>query len=130
MRISSPPTRHPCHYGIDTPRRKELIAASQGVEEIRKFTGADTLGYLSLEGMLGAFGRDERSVCAACFSGRYPVPFSETEIQPVLFEVDESGEVQPVTPEAPAPPAEEKREPLSVEESVPVAAADPDGTEG
>src|SRR4029079_14521733 len=59
MRISSPPTRHPCHYGIDTPRRKELIASSNDLESIRRFIGANTLGYLSLSGMLTAFGKGE-----------------------------------------------------------------------
>ena len=76
MRISSPPTINPCHYGIDTPRRKELIAATHELEEIRAFIEADSLGYLSLDGMLHAFGKGEGETCAACFSGRYPVPFA------------------------------------------------------
>jgi len=86
MRISSPPTMNPCHYGIDTPRRKELIAATEELEGIRRFVEADTLGYLSLEGMLKAFGRGEDETCAACFSGRYPVPFGQAEEQRGLFE--------------------------------------------
>ncbi|MCE7960275.1 MAG: amidophosphoribosyltransferase, partial [Acidobacteria bacterium ACB2] len=65
MRISSPPTTNPCHYGIDTPRRRELIAASHDVSEIRRFIEADSLGYLSLEGMLAAEGRTEEQMCAA-----------------------------------------------------------------
>jgi len=76
MRISSPPTTGPCYYGIDTPQRRELIASAQSVEEIRSFIEADSLGYLSEEGMLNAVqnGDDPRRLyCTACFSGRYPV---------------------------------------------------------
>ncbi len=90
MRISSPPTTHPCHYGIDTPRRKELIAATHEMEEIRRFVEADSLGYLSLDGMLGAFGKGEGEACAACFSGRYPVPFAAALEQQPLFGEDEA----------------------------------------
>ncbi len=103
MRISSPPTTNPCRYGIDTPRRKELIASSQDVAEIRRFIGADSLGYLSLEGMLAAFGRDESATCAACFSGHYPVPFDEPLEQPTLFAWE--GEEAPPKDEAAALPA-------------------------
>jgi len=85
MRISSPPTLYPCHYGIDTPRRKELIAATSELEAIRVFIEADSLGYLSLGGMLHVFGRGENEMCAACFSGRYPVPSQEPEEQKSLF---------------------------------------------
>ena len=82
MRISSPPTAWPCYYGIDTPTRAELIAASHSVEEIRDFLGADSLGYLSLEGLVDAVRTTEAqggekppvdSYCHACFSGQYPV---------------------------------------------------------
>jgi amidophosphoribosyltransferase len=79
MRISSPPTTHPCHYGIDTPHRKELIASDHGVGEIASFIEADSLGFLSREGMIEAWGIPESSTCAACFSGRYPVGRSEPE---------------------------------------------------
>jgi amidophosphoribosyltransferase len=101
LRISSPPTRHPCHYGIDTPRRKELIASSQSVEEIRGFIEADSLGYLSLEGMLDAFGHGDHETCAACFSGRYPVPLRIPDPQATLFPVEEAEE--PPGSEAPNP---------------------------
>lgn len=90
MRISSPPTMNPCHYGIDTPRRTELIAATHDLAAIQEFIGADSLGYLSLEGMLAAFGKTENQTCAACFSGRYPVPFARPEAQPLLFNLEES----------------------------------------
>jgi len=73
LRLGSPPIIGPCHYGIDTPDREELIGANHSVEEIRTFLGVDSLGYLSLDGMLKAAGRSDR-YCHACFSGRYPVP--------------------------------------------------------
>lgn len=73
LRISSPPTVGPCHYGIDTPERKELIAATHEVEEIRAYVGADSLGYLSEEGMLGCLETRADDYCTACFSGRYRV---------------------------------------------------------
>src|SRR5262249_44463654 len=79
VRISSPPTRASCHYGIDTPTRRELIASTASVEEIREFIGSDTLGYLSPEGMLQAFGRPQQSTCTACFTGIYPVEVPEEE---------------------------------------------------
>jgi amidophosphoribosyltransferase len=92
LRISSPPTLNPCHYGIDTPRRKELIAASKSVDEIRAFIEADSLGYLSLEGMLAAFGHGDNETCSACFSGRYPVPLRVPDPQATLFPAEEPAE--------------------------------------
>jgi amidophosphoribosyltransferase len=79
VRISSPPTMNTCHYGIDTPTRGELIAANQSNEEIRRFIDADSLGYLSVEGMLEAFGRPQQATCTACFTGIYPVEVEEEE---------------------------------------------------
>ena len=79
VRISSPPTKHSCHYGIDTPTRCELIAATSTSEEIRAFIEADSLGYLSTEGMLEAFGRPLQATCTACFTGVYPVEIEEEE---------------------------------------------------
>lgn len=73
LRISSPPTVAPCFYGIDTPERRELIAANQSVEEIRAFVGADSLGYLSEAGMLSCLSTPKENFCTACFTGRYPV---------------------------------------------------------
>ena len=73
MRISSPPIQWPCYYGIDTPTRKELIGASHNVEEIRRYLGADSLGYLSLDGMLKATGSEPANFCHACFTGQYRV---------------------------------------------------------
>ena len=77
MRISSPPTQWPCYYGIDTPTRGELIASSHSVDEIARYVTADSLRYLSLEGMLAAAG-GEKTMCHACFSGEYAIPFTPT----------------------------------------------------
>ena len=71
LRLGSPPITGPCHYGIDTPTREELIGATHSIEEIRQFLGVDSLGYLSLNGMLAAAGNDT-GFCHACFSGNYP----------------------------------------------------------
>jgi len=76
VRIHSPQMRHPCYMGVDTGRRSELIAASHGLDEIRRLIDADSLGYLSEEGLLAAVGREgdgERRHCTACFDGRYPI---------------------------------------------------------
>jgi amidophosphoribosyltransferase len=75
VRISCPPTISPCFYGVDTPRRSELIAATHSLEEIRKYLEADTLRYLSLEGMLGALNAHGSHYCTSCYTGVYPVPF-------------------------------------------------------
>lgn len=74
MRVSSPPIVGPCYYGIDTPNREELIAANHSLEEIARLIGVDSLGYLSLEGMLEAVPGGPDGFCDACFSGRYPTP--------------------------------------------------------
>jgi amidophosphoribosyltransferase len=86
LRISSPPTVGPCYYGIDTPTREELIASTQSVEEIRRWVGADSLSYLSQEGLLTAAGDPLGGRhCTACFSGRYPVAVSAADAQMALF---------------------------------------------
>jgi amidophosphoribosyltransferase len=72
FRVSSPPIIAPCFYGIDMPTREELIASSKSVEQIRKFLKVDSLGYLSLPGMLSMHSLNGRDFCAACFSGKYP----------------------------------------------------------
>ncbi len=73
VRISSPPTTHPCYYGIDTPTKEELIASSKTVKEIKEFIKADSLGYLSNEGMLRCTRRCKKEFCMACFNGKYPI---------------------------------------------------------
>lgn len=95
MRISSPPTVSSCFYGIDTPRREELIASQSSVEEIRQFLGADSLGYLSQEGLFAFQAGDDgvraSDFCAACFTGDYPVPIIDEgkKRQLVLFEAED-----------------------------------------
>jgi amidophosphoribosyltransferase len=82
MRISCPPTISPCYYGVDTPTKRELIASSHSVEEICKYIEADSLGYLSHEGMLRACGDAETNphFCSACYTGKYPVEFPESTL--------------------------------------------------
>jgi len=84
MRISCPPTISPCFYGVDTPSKKQLIAANKSVEEIREYIGADSLAYLSLEGLKKACGQGEHtSYCTACYTGKYPTEVIDVEeIQP------------------------------------------------
>jgi len=82
MRIASPPTIGPCFYGVDTPQKSQLIAANQSLEEIRAFIEADSLAYLSLDGLFAAVGekrleKKKKSFCAACFDGDYPTPLFE-----------------------------------------------------
>lgn len=77
LRISSPPTSWPCYYGIDTPSRQELIAASHSIDEIARYVTADSLGYLSTGGLVTAAGdATGHSYCSACFSGKYPTPLA------------------------------------------------------
>ncbi|HEY9016693.1 MAG TPA: amidophosphoribosyltransferase [Gemmatimonadales bacterium] len=80
LRLGSPPITGPCYYGIDTPSREELIASTHSTEEIRRFLGVDTLGYLSLGGMLQAAGKDT-GFCHACFSGQYPTPTPDDPVR-------------------------------------------------
>src|SRR5215212_3453587 len=72
VRISCPPTISPCYYGVDTPNKSELIAAQMTVEQIREFIEADSLGYLSLDGMITATGLSANASCVACWNGQYP----------------------------------------------------------
>src|SRR5947207_1750558 len=80
FRVASPPITGPCYYGIDTPSKQELIASSNSVEQIRAHLGVDTLGYLSLDGMLRAAGGDPGEFCHACFSGEYPTDIPEDDL--------------------------------------------------
>jgi amidophosphoribosyltransferase len=77
LRISSPPTAWPCYYGIDTPTRQELIASTHGVDEISRYVTADTLGYLSRDGLYAALGEARSGFCDACFSGEYLIDFPQ-----------------------------------------------------
>jgi amidophosphoribosyltransferase len=78
LRITCPPWRYPCFYGIDTPSRAELIGSSHTVEEIRKYLQVDSLGYLSEEGLLSAMPKGSGPYCMACFNGRYPVALGKS----------------------------------------------------
>ena len=91
VRISSPPTTHPCFYGIDTPTREELIASSHGVGDIQQYLGADSLAYLSLAGLYTFAGGRRAGFCDACFTGRYPIapPVEVPVRQFQLFEARE-----------------------------------------
>jgi amidophosphoribosyltransferase len=79
MRIACPPTISPCFYGVDTPSKSELIAATHSTEEIREFIEADTLAYLSLEGLLKSVAPEGGSYCTSCYTGNYPVAFPRDE---------------------------------------------------
>jgi amidophosphoribosyltransferase len=79
VRISCPPTISPCFYGVDTPSRAELIAATHSLDEIQKYIEADSLAYLSLDGLLGAVGRQRQSYCTSCYTAQYPVDFPRNE---------------------------------------------------
>jgi amidophosphoribosyltransferase len=98
MRICAPPITHPCYFGVDMASRSELIAAQQTVAEIERFIGADSLRYLSLEGLLRATGMEGDSFCLACFTGEYPIPVQlgldkhilerqDTQTQPQLVQL-------------------------------------------
>ena len=94
VRISCPPTISPCFYGVDTPRKAELIGATHTLEEIREFLEADSIAYLSLEGMLSAVQTEKSSYCTSCYTGVYPVDFPRddaTYLQ-LALKLDRKGE--------------------------------------
>lgn len=87
LRISSPPYRWPCFYGIDTAARKDLIAFEKTVEEIRAHNGADSLAYLSMDNLLEAVGHPKQSFCRACFDGEYPIQIPlDVKMSKLVFE--------------------------------------------
>lgn len=81
VRISCPPTISPCYYGVDTPRREELIGSHKSVEEIREFLGADSLGYLSLDSLRAAVEDTEGKFCTSCYTGNYPTELVQLEVE-------------------------------------------------
>jgi amidophosphoribosyltransferase len=81
MRISCPPTISPCYYGVDTPTREELIASSSTPEEICKYIGADSLGYVSLGGLKRAVDDAKNSYCTSCYTGVYPTDLVQLEVR-------------------------------------------------
>ncbi len=96
MRVSCPPHKWPCAYGIDFPTRKELMAANNSLEQIRDFLGADSLGYLTLEGMIAATGLPANEFCTACYTGNYPSPV-ESEMDKFIMEQRRSRYRRPVS---------------------------------
>ena len=87
LRISAPPIKHPCHYGIDMSSREEMIAHGRTVDEIADELGADSLHYLSLEGVYEAVGVSSESHCDACFSGSYPLEGTEEALGKYALEL-------------------------------------------
>ncbi len=87
LRITAPPIRFPCHYGIDMATQRELVAAHHTVEDVRRQIGATTLGYLSIEGLMRASSQPRERFCLACFNGDYPIPIpDDVELDKYLFE--------------------------------------------
>ena len=78
MRVSCPPIRFPCYYGVDFPTKEELLANNRTLEEIKEFLEVDSVGYLSLEGMLSCAALPKDHYCTACWSGKYPIPIDIT----------------------------------------------------
>ena len=97
MRICSPPIRHPCYFGIDMASQWELIAGRRSVAEIRDHIGADSLGYLSMNGLMRAVQQDSDSFCTACFTGDYPMPV-QLQMSKLVFEDDNGVEGQEQAP--------------------------------
>ncbi len=95
MRICAPPIRYPCFFGVDMATRRELIAAQKTVPEICKFIGADTLGYLSIEGLIKAVDLPRENFCLACFTGDYPIPV-QLEMDKLALETLGAGQPKPV----------------------------------
>ncbi len=101
VRISCPPTISPCFYGVDTPRRSELIAATHSLEEIRRYLAADSVAYLSMEGLLGSVGDRSPSYCTSCYTGKYPVAFPQDQNAYLQLTLKLNGQPQPVPDEEP-----------------------------
>lgn len=85
MRVSSASVKFPCFFGIDTPNRKQLVGSSKSDEEVRELIGADSLGYISVKGLLGSVGKTNANMCTACFDGDYPMDVPE-EVNKLMFE--------------------------------------------
>ena len=101
LRISCPPTISPCFYGVDTPRRRELIAATHSLEEIRKYVAADSIGYLSLGGLLSSVNGKGTSYCTSCYTGHYPVAFPRDENGYLQLSLKINGPAEPLPEEEP-----------------------------
>jgi amidophosphoribosyltransferase len=98
MRISSPPIKHPCYYGIDFGTREELVASRLSVEQIRQHLGVDSLHYLSIDGMVAATGFPKEDFCLACFNEDYPIPLPrQMELGKYIFERQQANHAKGVT---------------------------------
>lgn len=108
MRISCPPTISPCFYGVDTPRRSELIAATHTLEEIRKYLNADSLAYLSMDGLTGSVRDGKTKYCTSCYTGVYPVEFPRDEAAylQLALKLNPNGTSSPSSSALPEPDAE------------------------
>ncbi|MGO4455394.1 amidophosphoribosyltransferase [Arthrobacter sp. RAF14] len=109
VKISSPPVQWPCFYGIDFASRAELIASGASIEEISKAIGADSLAYISEDGMIAATHQPRERLCTACFTGRYPIALPDPELlgKNLLEREDESAAETQVVPDPTAEPSEE-----------------------
>jgi amidophosphoribosyltransferase len=98
VRVSCPPTISPCFYGVDTPSKSELIAATHTIDEIRDFLEADSIAYLSLEGLLSTVQSDREKYCSSCYTGNYPVPIprNETSYLQLALKLDKREKTEPV----------------------------------
>jgi len=101
LRISCPPTISPCFYGVDTPRRRELIAATHSLEEIRKYVAADTIGYLSLDGLLSSVNGKGAAYCTSCYTGQYPIAFPRDHNGYLQLSLKINGQPEPLPEEEP-----------------------------
>ena len=86
MRVTSPPIRWPCFYGIDMSTRQELVASDLSVDQVREFIGVDSLAYLSLDALVQATGSGRGDFCRACFDGFYPIPIPHRTPTKLLLE--------------------------------------------
>jgi len=94
MRICAPPIRYPCFFGVDMATRRELIAAQKTVAEVRDFIGADSLGHLSIDGLIKAVALPKNIFCLACFTGDYPTPV-QLEMEKLALETMPAEEYNP-----------------------------------
>ena len=114
MRISCPPTVSPCFYGVDTPRRSELIAATHTLDEIRKYLDADSVAYLSLDGLTSAVRGGTSKYCTSCYTGVYPVAFPRDEAAYLQLALKLNSEPAP----APQDPQRESELPVGLRDFV------------
>ena len=91
--VSSPPVVHSCYFGIDTPERKELVGAVKTVDEICQMIGADSLGYISVEGLMKSVHKSEKDLCVACFNGNYPIDVPKSASK-FMFETNKAVEIK------------------------------------